>query len=299
MLKKASYIGYTAFLATGPAILTACSNAPVAEQPQEPSVLFSLTSDAMHFENPDGMNVTLVMEGVDPHTIWFTDRPARESGAIATSRFAQDWQSGGTFDIDPPNAALVLHESTKVDSTTTDTLVVEVQDASYDEANRIFRADLKVLLDQEAATTEGNLSAHGDRHDNAWPSRAGAVSLFIDSVSLDSVLAEATPAPSSSNSSSLGASSPAAAGASSSAPNPNSSSSSAVASPSGSASTASLPPGSQKIKPMIKLCSTPSTCNNSTSANYTYNSTIYFKVTIQENVTLERFVVSPSPLRMD
>ena len=298
MLKKASYIGYTAFLATGPALLTACTNVPAAEQAQDPAVLFSLTSDAMHFENPNGMDVTLVMEGVDPHTIWFTDRPARESGAITTSRFVQDWQPGGTFDIDPPNAALVLHEPTKVDSTSAETLVAEIQNASYDAANKTFRADLKVLLDQEAATLDGNLAAHGDRHDNAWPSRAGAVSLFIDSVSLDTVTDSTTPSPSASDSPTYTPAQPGPA-TDTSRPPLHSSSPSLTTSSSSSASPSISPKPSYSTKSSIKLCTTPSTCNNSTSANYSVNSTIYFQVTITQNVTLEQFVVSPSPLRLD
>lgn len=36
----------------------------------------------------------------------------------------------------------------------------------------------------------------------------------------------------------------------------------------------------------ITLCSSPATCNkNSTTTNYTYNSTIYFQVNITSSVT--------------
>ena len=192
MLKRLSYIGYSAALATGPALLTACSST-TAEQAADPSVLFSLTADAVHFENVDGMTSTLVMEGVDPHTVWFTDRPARESGAISTMRLAEDWQPGGTFADDPPNAALVLHQATKVDDAVAETLVAEITAVGYDSQAKTFRADLRVLSAPEAATFEGNLAAHGDRHDLAWPSRAGAASLFIDSVSLAAVSSSATP----------------------------------------------------------------------------------------------------------
>ena len=267
MLRKASYIGYTAFLATGPALLTACSSSTAADQPQDPSVLFSLSSDAMHFENPNGMDVTLVMEGVDPDTIWFTDRPTRESGAITTTKLAGEWAKGGTFDIDPPNAALVLHEPTKVDSTTADTLVAEVEAVGYDPSSKIFRADLKVLQPQEAATLDGNLARHGDRHDAAWPSQAGAVSLFIDSVSLEAVTATTTPSPSPTKTLP------------------------AKPSPSPGQSTAS--PGK------IVLCTTPSTCNSSTSNNYTYNSTIYFQINVSQSVSMEQPGEISAPVRVD
>ena len=250
MLKRLSYIGYSAALATGPALLTACSST-TAEQAPEPSVLFSLSADSVRFENVDGMNSTLVMEGVDPHTVWFTDRPARESGSITTMRLAEDWQPGGTFAEDPPNAALVLHESTKVDDSVADTLVAEIMAVGYDPANKTFRADLRVLFDQEAATAEGNLEAHGNSHDNAWPTAAGSASLFIDSVDLSTVQSSATPSP-------------------------------APASSSASTSTGSLPP--TKASAAITLCSSPSTCKNSTT-NYTYNSTIYFQTSINSTVS--------------
>lgn len=35
----------------------------------------------------------------------------------------------------------------------------------------------------------------------------------------------------------------------------------------------------------VQLCSTPSTCNVSSTPNYTVNSTIYFQVNITQNVT--------------
>ena len=35
----------------------------------------------------------------------------------------------------------------------------------------------------------------------------------------------------------------------------------------------------------IVLCSSPATCNTSTTTNYTYNQTIYYKITITNNIT--------------
>jgi hypothetical protein len=183
MLKKISTIGYVTALATSPTWMTGCTLSSSANTPAEkPTVLFSLTSDAMHFENPSPSKVTLVMEGVDPSAIWFTDRPVRESGVMSTSQLTAKWNDGATFQVDPPNAALVLHEPVLVDGNSTETLVVEILDAHYDQKNESLRAELKVLTDEGATKLSGNLSAHGNRHDSAWPNRAGAVSLFIDSV---------------------------------------------------------------------------------------------------------------------
>lgn len=234
MLKKTSTIGYAAALATSPAWLSACTTQPAADS-AEPSVLFSLTSDAVHLVNVDGANLQIVMEGVDPHAIWFTDRPVRQSGAMTTAAFTSQWLDGGTFAEDPPNAALVLHEPVTTDTgDTTDTLVAEMLEAGYDPTTNTFRADLRVLSDEEAGALEGNLGAHGDKHDLRWPSNADSASLFIDSVGADAVQA--------------------------------------------------LAAGGQQMKPAaIKLCSNPSTCNNSTG-NYTYNSTIYYSINIPSSV---------------
>ena len=300
MLKKLSYIGYSAALATGPALLTACSST-TAEQAPDPSVLFSLTADAVHFENVDGMTSTLVMEGVDPHTIWFTDRPARESGAITTARFAQDWQPGGTFADVPPNAALILHEATKVDDAVAETLVAEITAVGYDSQAKTFRADLRVLSAPEAATFEGNLAAHGDRHDLVWPSSAGAASLFIDSVDLSTVQASDSPSPAPGSSSAAAA---AAVGGNGGAGSTGGNGiTNATGSPSASASSASPSASSKSAPPVksmgsIKLCSSPTTCNSNSTTNYTYNSTIYYQVSVTSNVTAPQPGEMSAPISM-
>ncbi len=194
MLKKIGVIGYATALATAPAWITACSASttstpssqsaqadPTAEAGQEASYLFSLTADSMRFENQSGQHATLQLDGVDPSTIWFTDRPVRDSGVIATSQFAKEWEDGQTFQQDPPNAALVLHQPITVGGGVAETLVVELEDATYDPAKGTFRTDVRVLTPAEADGLEGGLASHGDRHDAAWPSEAEEVSLFIDS----------------------------------------------------------------------------------------------------------------------
>lgn len=231
MLKKTSTLGYAAVLATSPAWLSACTTQPNADA-EEPSVLFSLSSDAVHFENVDGQNALLVMEGVDPHAIWFTDRPTRDSGAMTTSQFTSQWLDGGTFAQDAPNAALVLTEPvTNDDGSQADTLVATVREAGYDPTTSTFRAELTVLSEEEARALEGNLAQHGDDHDARFPSKAGSASLFVDSVTLPTVQA------------------------------------------------ASGPTG-PTAQATIILCSSPSSCSNSHTGNYTVNQTLYFQTSI-------------------
>lgn len=244
MLRKLTTIGYTAALVTTPAWVTACST-PAAVPDGDPSVLFSVSAERMRFENPQGMDVTLIMEGVDLSTIWFTDRPTRESGAITTGRLAAEWDAGGTFAADPPNAALVLHNPVAVDRGKSETLVAEVKAVDYDEGARILQAEITVLSEDEAGALAGNLGMHGDHHDSAWPRQAGAVSLFIDSASMNAVSESPRPA--------VGAASP---------------------------GTSSRPTYGSKSGGIV-LCSNPSTCEGMPSnTTYSYNETIYFQATV-------------------
>lgn len=213
VIKKISTVGYAAAIVSAPFWASACDTPPEpAASEENPEVLFSVSSDGIRFENPRGDEVTLVMEHVDPYTVWFADRPTRESGAFTTEQLVADWQKGGGFDTDPPNAALVLHVPNKDEQgTITDTLVATVLDASYDRQAEELRADLRIMSAEQADSITGPLQNHGDRADISFPQAAGGASLFID--------------------------------------------------------------------PVV-LCTNPSTCKNSTSSNYTYNSTITFSAVV-------------------
>lgn len=211
MIKKASSIGYAAVLATSPAWLTACTTQPTA-QSEDPSVLFSVDSEGMRFENFDGgLGITAVLENVDPDAVWFAERPVHESGALMTSELAGEWDEGGPFAQNPPTAALVLHEPMKVDGGMTDTMLATVNDMNYDPETQSLRVDLTAFTQNAAGQYEGKLAGHGDRHDVAWPPRAGATSLFIDTTDFEAVRPKAEP------SSATGTSKPAASGSASTA----------------------------------------------------------------------------------
>ena len=53
----------------------------------------------------------MTLQGVSPSTLWFSDRPHRLTGHIATSDFVGSWGEGDdSFAADPPQrAALDLH----------------------------------------------------------------------------------------------------------------------------------------------------------------------------------------------
>lgn len=56
-------------------------------------------------------NGTLRLEGANPQTVYFSDRPDRIAGVVTTQEFVDQWGEGtDSFREDPPNAVLVLHE---------------------------------------------------------------------------------------------------------------------------------------------------------------------------------------------
>lgn len=270
MMKRVSTIGYAAALASMPAWVTACSSSPATEG--DAQALFSLTADQMQIQDVDGMDMTVVMKNVDPHTVWFTDRPARESGVITTEQLVAQWDDGETFDTEPPNAALVLHvPATVEDGSVTETIVAEVRDAAYDAATNTFYARLHALSIEEAGTVSGSLSAHADGHALAWPNVGGAVSLFIDDVAADTLTDPAVLTTSSTPT-----------------PSPKSAPGTTT-SDAGKATVNTQAPKSN----MITLCSNPSSCQKTSTTNYTYNSTIYFQATITNDVTMSEELFAP------
>src|SRR4249920_3946821 len=55
---------------------------------------------------------TLTLTGVTPSTLYFSDRPQRIVGHMATSDFVELWGEGeNSFEADPPNAVLAFLES--------------------------------------------------------------------------------------------------------------------------------------------------------------------------------------------
>lgn len=58
---------------------------------------------------------TMTLQGVSPSTLWFSDRPHRLTGHIATSDFVGSWGEGeDSFAADPPNALLSIFTEDEV-----------------------------------------------------------------------------------------------------------------------------------------------------------------------------------------
>jgi hypothetical protein len=105
---------------------------------------------------------TLTLTGVFPQTVYFTDRPVRQAGAIPTAELLV---LDDLFTADnPPNAAIVLAD---IASERDDVLVVELLAPAYDPTAGTLRYTVTPV--------EWNNQA-----DPFWPGEFGHVTLFID-----------------------------------------------------------------------------------------------------------------------
>ena len=114
--------------------------------------------DVLYVQNAKSVTLEkgkLVLHGVNPATICFTDRPARLAGHLPTTGFIPLWSEGkNSFLKDPPNATLSVFSGNQVSD-----LVVEISNPVLSGSNLTY--DAKVL--------EGAASVSG-----------GECSLFID-----------------------------------------------------------------------------------------------------------------------
>lgn len=100
---------------------------------------------------------TLTLTGVGPSTLYFSDRPQRVVGHMATSDFVDLWGAGdNSFEVDPPNAVLSFLQP---GGDVPQDIVVVIRDP------RLVGSDLSYSIDVLEGTP---------------PVASGPVSLFID-----------------------------------------------------------------------------------------------------------------------
>ena len=118
-----------------------------AEQSMFVQTAQSITSDG----------ATLTLTGVTPSTLYFSDRPQRVVGHMATSDFVDLWDEGAnSFKDDPPNAVLAF---------------LQPGDDVPEDA---------VVVIREPRLEDGRLSYSIEALEGAVPAQAGPVTLFID-----------------------------------------------------------------------------------------------------------------------
>jgi len=118
------------------------------------------TEESMFVQTAQGIDSdgkALILRGITPSTLYFSDRPERVVGHMTTADFVDLWAIGdNSFEADPPNAVLAFLEP---GADAPDDAVVVIKEP------QLSNGDLSYSID----VLEGTVPAHG-----------GPVTLFID-----------------------------------------------------------------------------------------------------------------------
>lgn len=122
------------------------------EQLEAEESMFVQTAQAMSSDA-----TTLTLKAVTPATLYFSDRPQRIVGHMATADFVDLWAEGdNSFEADPPNAVLAF---------------LEPGDQVPEDA---------VVVISQPILQDGQLSYSIQALEGTVPEEAGPVTLFID-----------------------------------------------------------------------------------------------------------------------
>ena len=125
----------------------------LAEQLESEESMFVQTAQGVSSEGG-----TLTLRGITPSTLYFSDRPQRVVGHMATTDFVDLWGVGdNSFETDPPNAVL-----------------------SFLESGADAPTDAVVVLTAPSLSGDGDLSYSIDVLEGDVPAQTGPVTLFID-----------------------------------------------------------------------------------------------------------------------
>jgi hypothetical protein len=153
-MSRRNFIAAAALLAAASPVRAAPAPTPAAK---EGDFLFVQSASSMRYDKATGK---LTLKGISPVTIFFTDRPERIAGNMATSRFVPFWSEGkDSFAKDNPNANLSILAADKAVAD----VVIELSKPSLHGDDLSYT--VKIL--------EGEMPATG-----------GAVSLFIDIIGM-------------------------------------------------------------------------------------------------------------------
>jgi hypothetical protein len=119
LLRLCSCIALGALLAL-PGCGSDSGESPPHQEP--PGLLFAQVATGGTLER-GGDGITLTLRGIDPGTIFFSDRPERNAGQLPNAAFVDMWDAAG-FTEDPPNAALTIAGAPP----SADVFVVELSD---------------------------------------------------------------------------------------------------------------------------------------------------------------------------
>ena len=156
MTSRRNFIAAAALLASSAAPLRSATAQAPKEGAKQADFLFVQTAKGMTFDKATNK---LTLTGVSPVTVFFSDRPERIAGNMATSVFVPFWSKGkDSFLSDPPNADVSILEGDKLQQ-----VVVVLQ-------SPVLKGD---ALTYTVKVLEGSM-----------PAKGAAVSVFIDVVGM-------------------------------------------------------------------------------------------------------------------
>lgn len=147
--------------------------------PEGDSILFAVGADrgSLKPRSESSGRYRLTLRGLDRKSLWFSDRPNRDSGLVTTRRLFGKWDRLG-FLADPPNAALTL----ELEDEDGDAVALELGRPAFDRESNSVRMRTEALYGP----------SHGLTHlveelDRGVASRFGEARLFIDNARTSAV----------------------------------------------------------------------------------------------------------------
>lgn len=149
--------------------LAACAKAPYGKSERASEMFVQSATSGTLSKRSDG-TYALVLAGVSPSTVSFTDRPERSARTVDTATFTDSWK--GEFGAIAPNAALEIAGA----SESSDTLILTISNPQFDSKAGALTYDASLV----PIGGTHSLSGFKDRADEFALESFGQASLFID-----------------------------------------------------------------------------------------------------------------------
>lgn len=155
-------------------VITPAFGAGKAPKERKISMLYALSASSgmLTAKQGKGSLYKLTLKRLNRNVVWFSDRPARRSGAFPNRVLAESW-SGFGFAADPPNAALVYSDKS---GRAGRTVIVELSHPRLAKDKLSFSAR---VLNPDSVKSP-NLVDHAARADRDPASKLIDAALFID-----------------------------------------------------------------------------------------------------------------------
>ncbi|HSO95841.1 MAG TPA: hypothetical protein VLV81_07345 [Acidimicrobiia bacterium] len=156
-------------LGSAPTVAGAKLPPPRKNHQQQASALFVVNASGGTATSPTGSTFTLDLSGVNPDAVFFTDRPARDTGVLGVDRMLQVLRDGQRT---PPNGVVDVSGGQQGPFA----VAVELTNPSYDQSSHTLHYQAHTLK-----KTKGTRLTHYDRRlDTQLPGQFGRAALFID-----------------------------------------------------------------------------------------------------------------------